>query len=149
MYRQYIGWRKTPVPSALCLFGGGKSLPFSPPTHVPEVPPPSDNELLTRKSWRTMPFSAGKTQDPSRKRGGWRRKKRRVAVKAGARSVAALSRGLSNIEWRRQGASKELLSKKTTNELVKLMMQVCIMSFHGFACMYERRAVKCEVCGVQ
>ena len=66
-----------------------------------------------------------------------------------ARSVAALSRGLSNIEWRRQGASKELLSKKTTNELVKLMMQVCIMSFHGFACMYERRAVKCEVCGVQ
>ena len=149
MYRQYIGWRKTPVPSALCLFFFWKSLPFSPPTHVPKIPPPSNNELLTRKSLRTMPFTAGKTQDPSRKRGGWRRKKRRVAVKAGARSVAALSRGLSNIEWRRQGASKELLSKKTTNELVKLMMQVCIMSFHGFACMYERRAVKCEVCGVQ
>ena len=33
---------------------------------------------------RTMPFTAGKTQDPSRKRGGWRRKKRRVAVKAAA-----------------------------------------------------------------
>ena len=43
---------------------------------------------------------------------------REHTIYCGARSVAALSRGLSFIEWRRQRASKELLDKKTAIQLL-------------------------------